>query len=73
MPRDLKMSINADLLEVGDKVVHPLDLKVRKVKSIKKSLAHADHLDFDFDGGHALSMWKTTHVTVIRPVQTLHK
>ena len=68
MARELKMCINADLIEVGDAVVHPLDLKVRKVKSIQRSAAHADHLDFDFDGGRALSMWKTTHVTVIRPV-----
>ena len=67
------MQLNADLIEVGDKVVHPLDLKVRKVKKIQKSVAHSDHLDFDFDGMPTLSMWKTTHVTVIRPVQTLHK
>jgi len=62
----MKIDINADMVKVGDTVIHPLDLHPRKVKSIKLSFNHHDYLDFSFEGMPSMSMWRTTHLTVIR-------
>ena len=63
----MKMNINADLIVAGDKLVHPLDLQPRTVKSVQRSFGHMDYLDIGFeDGPPFISVWKTTHLTVIR-------
>lgn len=66
MDKDLKMQLNADLITVGDRIVHPLDLQVHKVKSIQRSFGHMDYLDFGFENVPMISVWKTTHITVLR-------
>ena len=62
----MKIDINADMVKVGDTVLHPLDLRPRKVKSIQRSFGSMDYLDFGFEEGRFMSIWRTTHLTVIR-------
>lgn len=62
----MKIEINADLAVVGDKMVHPADVKVYEVKSIQRSVGHRDYLDFGFDGMPTVQIWCSTLVTVIR-------
>ena len=62
----MKIDINAEMVKVGDTVVHPLDLRPRKVESIQRSFGSQDYLDFGFEGVPFMSIWRTTRLTVIR-------
>lgn len=62
----MKIDINADLVVVGDKMVHPLDRNLHEVKNIQRSFGHMDYLDFGFEGMPFVQTWRTSRVTVER-------
>jgi len=62
----MKIKLSADMIVPGDKLVHPQDLQPRVVKSVQRSFGHMDYLDLGFEDGTWISVWKITHLTVVR-------
>ena len=63
----MKIDLNADLIVVGDRVVHPLDCQPHLVARIQKAMHHNDYVNVFFEDGIApLSVWRTSMFTVVR-------